>query len=68
VKVRFDQRDAGRMIHADGDGWKRLVVDTRALHGQAVSVSVEVSADNPHFRSFCWNATTRVSSPLQVAQ
>lgn len=67
VKVRFETgadehlttRDVGRMIHVDGDGWKRLEIDTRAQKGQRVAVSVEVSADNPHFRSFCWNATTR---------
>ncbi len=67
VKVRFHSgdpsqptvRDAGRMIHVDGDGWKLLEIDTRAQKGQRVGVSVEVSADNPHFRSFCWNATTR---------
>jgi len=68
VKLRFDQRDVGRMIHVDGDGWKRLVIDTRARHGQSVSVSVEVSADNPHFRTFCWNASTRVSGQPQAAQ
>lgn len=68
VKLRLDQQDAGRMIHVDGDGWKRLVIDTRASRGQSVSVSVEVSSDNPHFRTFCWNATTRVSDQLQAAQ
>lgn len=62
VKIRFDQRDVGRMIHVDGDGWKQLVIDTRTQRGTVADVRIEVSAPEPHFRSFCWNARTRTSA------
>lgn len=74
VKVRFNvggakggaqHEDAGRLIHSDGDGWKRLVIDTRDQRNAVVNVSVEVSADNPHLRSFCWNATTRTADTVR---
>ena len=65
VKVRFNDKDAGRLIHSDGDGWKRLVIDTHNQRGAIVNVSVEVSADNPHLRSFCWNATTRTADTVR---
>lgn len=62
VSVRVDGEEIGRMIHADGDGWKRLVASTqragqpRRERGQ---VTIEVTAPNPHLRSMCWAATTR---------
>ncbi len=62
VAVRVDGELVGRMVHADGEGWKRLVAATqrpgrpRRERGQ---VSIEVSAPNPHLRSMCWAATTR---------
>lgn len=62
VAVRVDGEVVGRMAHADGDGWKRMVAATqrpgrpRRERGQ---ISIEVSAPNPHLRSMCWAATTR---------
>jgi hypothetical protein len=49
-----------KFTHRDGEGWKRLVVDTRDLSGQRVEMSIAVRARKPQQRSFCWAATTRL--------
>lgn len=65
VTVRVNGVEAGRMIHRDGDGWKRMEVDPRSALGVGApedargDVSVEVVAPDPHLRTFCWSATTR---------
>jgi len=59
VTIAFDEQVVARMTHRDGDGWKRIEVDTRARRGQHVKVRIAVSAPEPHLRSFCWNASTR---------
>jgi hypothetical protein len=62
VAVRVDGEEIGRMVHADGDGWKRMVASTQRPgqpRRERGTVTIEVSAPNPHLRSFCWAATTR---------
>jgi len=65
VTVRVNGTDVGRMVHRDGDGWKRVELDPRsALPAGAPAdargdVSVEVMAPEPHLRTFCWSASTR---------
>ncbi|HEY8429205.1 MAG TPA: hypothetical protein VIL20_12550 [Sandaracinaceae bacterium] len=62
VAVRVDGEEIGRMIHADGDGWKRLEASTQRPGGprrERGRVSIEVSAPDPHLRTICWAATTR---------
>ncbi len=62
VAVFVDDEPVGRMVHRDGDGWKRMVASTqpegrpRRARGQ---VRVEVTADDPNLRTLCWAATTR---------
>ena len=62
VTIRIDGEEAGRMIHRDGDGWKRIEVDPQQVvpgDGARGDVTVEVTAPDPHLRTFCWSATTR---------
>lgn len=65
VTVRVNGEDVGRMIHRDGDGWKRIEVDPRAMLGPDApedargDVSIDVMAPEPHLRTFCWAATTQ---------
>jgi len=65
VEVAVDGAPVGRLVHRDGDGWKRLEALTRApAEAEADpdargTVSVSVTAENPRFRSLCWAATTR---------
>ncbi len=65
VTVRVNGVEAGRMIHRDGDGWKRMEVDPRSALGPGAppdargDVTVDVMAPEPHLRTFCWSGTTR---------
>lgn len=60
VAIEIDGEEVGRMIHYDGDGWKRMVASTVAPErGPRGDVTIEVTAPDPHLRTFCWAATTR---------
>lgn len=65
LRVLVDGVEVGSMTHRDGDGWKALVADTRSGGATAERgvVTVEVTAPNPHLRTFCWAATTRGTPP-----
>jgi hypothetical protein len=55
--ISIDDQERARMVHRDGEGWKRLSVPTTAA--QRGKVEIAVSANDPRSRSFCWSATTR---------
>lgn len=57
VRVLAGERELGRMVHDDGDGWKKLVLDTAG--GGLGDVTFEVSAPESPARHFCWAASTR---------
>lgn len=61
VAAFVDGEEIGRMVHHDGDGWKRM--DARTQRGgerrERGEVTIEVTAPDPHLRSVCWAATTR---------
>jgi len=60
VVVRLDGEEIGRMTHHDGDGWKRMeAAIPPERRGQRGRVSVEVSAQNPEYRAFCWAGSSR---------
>jgi hypothetical protein len=61
VSVRVDGVEIGRMIHNDGDAWKRLIASTRMPNRtrDRGDVSIEVTSPDPNLRTFCWSATTR---------
>lgn len=61
ARLLIDGREAGRMLHRDGDGWKRIEVKTEAARGE---VAIEVSAPNRGRRSFCWAASVRKGDEL----
>lgn len=61
ASVYVDDVFVGAMEHRDGDGWKRAEFQ---MSGQATGVvRVEVTANEPHLRTFCWAATTREGEP-----
>ncbi len=63
VVVRVDDEEVGRMVHQDGDGWKRMEAAVpEARVGTRGRVSVSVSAENPEFRAFCWAGSSRSGS------
>jgi hypothetical protein len=52
---------AGRMVHRDGEGWKRTVIPL-GEKGSSLprgEIRIEVSTPRPHRRGFCWAATVR---------
>ena len=60
VRLFVDDADVGRMIHQDGDGWKRLEVPLEAQVGRThARIAIEVTAPRPYHRSFCWAASMR---------
>jgi len=56
--VKVNGREIGRMEHRDGDGWKRMEAATTEHDGTRGELSIEVSAQNPDMRTFCWAAKT----------
>lgn len=68
VRVLVDGSPVGRMTHRDGDGWKRLVADTRRFRGGRRDLSVEVTAPDPRLRVFCWAASVRDSAGAAPAR
>lgn len=52
---------AGRMVHRDGEGWKRMVIPLRPKGAAADrgEIRIEVSTPRPRRRGFCWAATIR---------
>jgi hypothetical protein len=64
IVVRIDGTASGERVHRAGDGWGRFEVSSQAAarekgHG---TVTVEVSADQPQHRMFCWSGTVRTES------
>jgi len=64
VRVLADGREIANMNHQDGEGWKRLEALTEP--GLAPEVTFEVTCPVPHYRTFCWSATTRSGSTERV--
>lgn len=64
VVVRLDgDEELGRMVHHDGDGWKRMEASVpEARVGTRGRVSIEVMAADPMFRAFCWAGSSRGAS------
>ncbi|MGD8859721.1 MAG: hypothetical protein PVI30_06905 [Myxococcales bacterium] len=58
LDVAIDGAPAGRMVHVDGDGWKRMTVDTGAF-GERGEIAFEVTSPDPDKRIFCWHASVR---------
>jgi hypothetical protein len=69
VAVKVNGSVVGRMVHRDGDGWKRMEART-APEGpgepkggaERGRITIEVTSPEPEYRSFCWNATVRSGS------
>jgi len=62
LRVFIDDELAGELVHADGDGWSTIEIDTSAFGSQAANVRFETTADDPGARLFCWAASaTRAS-------
>jgi hypothetical protein len=59
VTLFVDGAQRGSMLHRDGEGWKRARFKTGSKPEQRGELQIDVRADNPAQRSFCWAASTR---------
>lgn len=59
ARIRLDGEVVGTLTHVDGDGWKRLVVETPGRAHSRGEVAIEVTAPRPRKRGFCWAASVR---------
>ena len=58
VDVLIDGQRRGGMLHRDGEGFRRVVVPSGS-GTQRGEIRIDVHAENPDRRSFCWAASTR---------
>ena len=61
--ISVDGQTLGQFKHVDGDGYRSLRLDTRALGKTTGDVTISVRAQDPKARSFCWAASTRGAAP-----
>jgi hypothetical protein len=59
IDIFIDGRPRGRMIHRDGEGWKRQLIPTGTGAAERGEIRIDVRAQDPGQRSFCWAASTR---------
>jgi hypothetical protein len=58
LRVLVGEREVGRMVHRDGEGFRRIELATRGPSDPVRSdLRIEVSTPNAHKRAFCWAAT-----------
>jgi len=58
VDISIDGQRRGGMTHLDGEGFRKLVL-SNGSGTQRGEIRIDVRADNPDKRSFCWAASTR---------
>jgi hypothetical protein len=56
LRVLADEQPIGKLVHEDGEGFERLVIDTRPLRGQTTALAFEVKSKSTKKRSLCWAA------------
>jgi hypothetical protein len=59
LRVLIDGAEAGRSIHRDGEGWKGFEIDTRAWANTTRQLTIEVRAEAPGMRHYCYEGDVR---------
>jgi hypothetical protein len=59
IGVHINGVQRARLTHRDGDGWTRHSIATGAPAAARGEVRIDVRAQDPAQRSFCWAASTR---------
>ncbi|MCB9666829.1 MAG: hypothetical protein H6715_01755 [Myxococcales bacterium] len=59
MQILFNEVPVARFDHRDGEGWRQYIIETPWLFGQAVDVTVDVTAPMERFRGFCWSGYVR---------
>lgn len=55
MRVLLNGVPVARFVHSDGDGWARYSVSTQNVRDASSDISIEVTASQPEYRSFCWS-------------
>lgn len=64
MRVLLDGIPVARFVHSDGDGWARYTISTENVRDVSSNVSIEVTADDPHYRAFCWSGYVQSASKV----
>jgi len=59
LRVLVDGAEAGRSVHRDGEGWKGFEIDTRAWANTTRQLTIEVRAEAPGMRHYCYEGDVR---------
>lgn len=61
VSVSVDGEPVGELNHPAGPGWSRMEARTQSAGARRErgAVTIDVTADDPEWRHFCWSATTQ---------
>jgi len=61
LTVRIDGQEQGKLVHKDGQGFRRLVVATK--HMIAKTLEIEVHSNRTRNPGFCWSGSVRKAEP-----
>lgn len=70
LRVLIDGRDVGTLRHMDGQGRKRMVIETQSPSANPwtrADVTFETTTVDPHFRGICWSGSTRTAPRPEVS-
>lgn len=59
LSVLAGDQPLATLVHKDGDGFEKLVIDTRELRGTRTDLAFEVSSKSSKKRSLCWAASVQ---------
>jgi hypothetical protein len=59
ISFRSGDKDLGKLVHRDGEGWKGFELDTSELEGKSAELVAEISSSSGDRRQYCFEADTR---------
>lgn len=59
VVVRRDGAEIARVVHHDGEGFRRVEIELEDTRGAPSTYAIETTTRSPKRRSVCWSATIR---------
>lgn len=59
LRVLVDDTEAGRDVREDGNGWRGFEFDTRRWAGTPHRLTIEIRAENPGMRHYCYEGDVR---------
>jgi hypothetical protein len=59
IAFRSGDKDLGRLVHRDGEGWKGFELDTSDLAGKSAELDVEITSVSRDRRMYCFEVDAR---------